>query len=69
MSGERAVRFGNLFAMYSNDSWSAQAEGAGWSVRLGRHLFVLGHIDYRRKDVRSWPKWLRFSIVFWRPAS
>lgn len=67
MTGEYAKRFGKWFAMYSNDSVSSQAEAAGWSVRFGRHLFVLGHLDYRNKGARSWPKWLRFSVVFWRP--
>ena len=67
MTGEYATHFGKWFAMYSNDSVSAQAEAAGLSVRFGRHLFVLGHLDYRIKDARSWPKWLRFRIVFWRP--
>lgn len=64
----KTASFGRLFAHYSNDTMHAQWEASGWSVRFGRHLFVLGHYDYRDRRKRSWPRWLRFSVTLRRPA-
>lgn len=65
---DRTVTLGKFFAHYSTDTSFAQCEYAGWSLRAGAHLFVIGHYDYRDKKKRSWPKWLRVRIVLWRVA-
>jgi hypothetical protein len=62
------MQFGNFFASYTSDSSWSQVEGAGLSLRLGRHLFVLGHFAYRDRNC-PWPKRLRFSLSIARPAA
>lgn len=61
------MMLGKLFAEYTNDTSSAQSEGAGWSIRFGRRHFVVGHINYRTPKNCWWPRWAMFSLVFWRP--
>lgn len=47
---------------------SSQFEGAGLSLRIIRHAFTFGALDYRERN-SIWPKWLRFQFVLGGPRN